>query len=163
MDRSNLRHTKATNIAARRSRRTHVLRVGDRPNTGKGSEKCDTAPVREEQELEIMGIGVIDVDNRECITLGSVQTPDTKTIYNINRGLVDWYDGYLIKGWEQLQKVSDIVVADAFFSKSTFIMPICDTADSKSSAGSGTMRSCSTSLWYHDESRSSASETVRRY
>ena len=59
MDRSNLRHTKATNIAARRSRRTHVLRVGDRPNTGKGSEKCDTDPVREEQELEIMGIGVI--------------------------------------------------------------------------------------------------------
>lgn len=29
--------------------------------------------------LEIMGIGVLDVDNRECMTLGSVQSPDTKT------------------------------------------------------------------------------------
>ena len=28
--------------------------------------------------LEIMGIGVIDIDNLECITLGSIQTPDGK-------------------------------------------------------------------------------------
>ena len=77
--------------------------------------------------LEIMGIGVIDVDNRECMTLGSVQTPDTKTLDNMDRSLVDWYDGYLVKGREQLQRVSDIVVADAFFSKSTFITPMCDS------------------------------------
>ena len=77
--------------------------------------------------LEIMGIGVIDVDNHECMTLGSVQTPDTKTLDNMDRSLVDWYAGYLIKGREQLQRVSDIVVADAFFSKSTFITPMCDS------------------------------------
>ena len=76
--------------------------------------------------LEIMGIGVIDVDNRECMTLGSVQTPDTKTLDNIDKSLVDWYAGYLIKSREQLQRVSDMVVADAFFSKSTFITPMCD-------------------------------------
>ena len=29
--------------------------------------------------LEIMGIGVIDIDNHECMTLGSIQTPDCKT------------------------------------------------------------------------------------
>lgn len=28
--------------------------------------------------LEIMGIGVIDIDNHECMTLGSIQTPDCK-------------------------------------------------------------------------------------
>ena len=33
--------------------------------------------------LEIMGIGVIDVDNRECMTLGSGQSPDTKTLDNM--------------------------------------------------------------------------------
>ena len=46
--------------------------------------------------LEIMGIGVIDVDNRECMTLGSVQSPDTKTLDNMDRSLVDWYAGYLV-------------------------------------------------------------------
>lgn len=76
--------------------------------------------------LEIMGIGVIDIDNRECMTLGSVQTPDTKTLDNIDKSLVDWYAGYLIKRREQLQRVSNIVVADAFFSKKTFVSPMCD-------------------------------------
>lgn len=77
--------------------------------------------------LEIMGIGVIDVDNRECMTLGSVQTPDTKTLDNVDKSLVDWYAGYLIKRREHLQRVSNIVVTDAFFSKSTFITPVCDS------------------------------------
>ena len=39
-----------------------------------------------------MGIGVIDVDNRECMTLGSVQSPDTKTLDNIDKSLV-WLTG----------------------------------------------------------------------
>ena len=76
--------------------------------------------------LEIMGIGVIDVDKRECMTLGSVQTPDTGTLDNMDRSLVDWYAGYLISRREQLQRVSDIVVTDAYFSKSTFVTPMCD-------------------------------------
>ena len=27
-----------------------------------------------------MVIGVIDIDNHECMTLGSIQTPDSKTL-----------------------------------------------------------------------------------
>ena len=81
---------------------------------------------RIQRGLEIMGIGVIDVDNRECMTLGSVQTPDTGPLDNMDRILVDWYAGYLIIRGEQLRRVSDIVVADAFFSKSTFITPMCN-------------------------------------
>ena len=73
-----------------------------------------------------MGIGVIDVDNHECMTLGSVQSPDTKTLNNIDKTLVDWYAGYLINRKEQIQRISNIVVADAFFSKSTFVTPMCD-------------------------------------
>ena len=46
--------------------------------------------------LEIMGIGVIDIDNHECMTLGSIQTPDCKTLDNMGKNLVDWYSGYLI-------------------------------------------------------------------
>ena len=75
--------------------------------------------------LEIMGIGVIDVDSHECMTLGSVQTPDSKTLDNVDKSLVDWYAGYLIKRREHLQRISNIVVADAFFSKGTFVTPMC--------------------------------------
>ena len=38
---------------------------------------------------------------------------------------VDWYSGYLISRKDQLQKISNLVVADAFFSKETFITPMC--------------------------------------
>ena len=73
-----------------------------------------------------MGIGVIDVDNRECMTLGSVQSPDTKTLDNMDKSLVDWYAGYLVSRREQINRISNIVVTDAFFSKSTFITPMCN-------------------------------------
>jgi hypothetical protein len=75
--------------------------------------------------LEIMGVGVIDVDNHECMTLGSVQTPDSKTLENMDKNLVDWYGGYLISEKDRLQRISNRVVADAFFSKETFITPMC--------------------------------------
>ena len=39
--------------------------------------------------LEITGIGGIDVDNHECMTLGSVQTPDNTTLESLEKNLVD--------------------------------------------------------------------------
>ena len=44
--------------------------------------------------LEIMVVGVIDIDNHECMTLGSIQTPDCKTLDNMDKNLVDWYSSY---------------------------------------------------------------------
>ncbi|RGM53581.1 hypothetical protein, partial [Parabacteroides distasonis] len=76
--------------------------------------------------LEIMGIGVIDIDNRECMTLGSIQTPDCKTLDNMGKNPVDWYSGYLISKKDKIQSLSKTVVADAFFSKETFITPMCE-------------------------------------
>ena len=58
------------------------------------------------------------------MTLGSIQTPDSKTLDRVDKNLVDWYSGYLISRKEQLQKISNLVVADAFFSKETFITPM---------------------------------------
>ena len=43
-----------------------------------------------------MRIGVIDIDNHECMTLGSIQTPDCKTLDNMGKNLFDWYSSYLI-------------------------------------------------------------------
>ena len=61
------------------------------------------------------------------MTLGSVQSPDTKTLDNMDKSLVDWYAGYLVSRREQIHRISNIVVADAFFSKSTFITPMCNS------------------------------------
>ena len=63
--------------------------------------------------LEIMGIGVIDIDNHECMTLGSIQTPDCKTLDNMDKNLVDWYSSYLISRKDKIQSISRTVVADA--------------------------------------------------
>ena len=73
-----------------------------------------------------MGIGVIDIDNHECMTLGSIQTPDCKTLDNMGKNLVDWYSNYLISRKDKIQSISRTVVADAFFSKETFITPMCE-------------------------------------
>lgn len=64
-----------------------------------------------------MGIGVIDIDNHECMTLGSIQTPDCKTLDNMDKNLVDWYSSYLISRKDKLQSISGTVVADAFFPR----------------------------------------------
>ena len=39
--------------------------------------------------------GVIDSDNHECMTFGSIQTPDCKTLDNMGKSLVDWYRAIL--------------------------------------------------------------------
>lgn len=66
---------------------------------------------------EIMGMGVINADNHKCMTLGFIQTLDCKVLENMDKNLVDWYSNYLISRKDRLQKISNIVVADAFFSK----------------------------------------------
>ena len=105
--------------------------------------------------LEIMGIGVIDVDNRECMTLGSVQSPDTKTLDNIDKSLVDWYAGYLVSRREQIHRISNIVVADAFFSKSTCTEHEVDKGKlyGLKAWSKALKRMVSLAVWYPDEDR----------
>ena len=71
------------------------------------------------RRLEITDIGVIDVDNHECMTLGSVQTPDNATLESHRKNLVDWYNSYLISIQEHLKRIPGTVVCDTFFSKAT--------------------------------------------
>ena len=73
---------------------------------------------------EIFGVGVIDVDNHDCMTLGAIQTPDTKSLEGMDHNLVEWYCQNLIILKERLQKISRLIVADAFFSKETFVSPL---------------------------------------
>ena len=45
----------------------------------------------------------------------------------MDKNLVDWYSSYLISRKDKLQSISKTVVADAFFSKETFITPMCES------------------------------------
>ena len=38
--------------------------------------------------LELLGIGLVDADNKDCVALEAVQTPDTVTLDNLNKNLV---------------------------------------------------------------------------
>lgn len=42
----------------------------------------------------------------------------------MDKNLVDWYNSYLISRKDRLQEISNIVVADTFFSPKIFITPI---------------------------------------
>lgn len=76
--------------------------------------------------LELVGIGLIDVDNHECMTLGALQTPNTKTLEEMDYNLVDWYRQLLIAMKDKQLPISKNLVADAFFSKNTFIIPLLE-------------------------------------
>ena len=70
--------------------------------------------------LEILGIGLIDIDNKDCISLQAVQTPDNQTLESNDVNLIDWYLQVLKSMKNKLQSVSRYVVADAYFSKTNF-------------------------------------------
>ena len=71
--------------------------------------------------LEISGIGVVDVDLHTCLHLEAVQTPSTKTLEQVEWTLIDWYLHVLRTRKKILQRLTRYVVADAYFSKSTFV------------------------------------------
>lgn len=71
------------------------------------------------------------------MTLSAIQPPDTKSLEEMDYNLVDWYCQNLIILKENLQKISRLIVADAFFSKETFVNPL------HKEAGSETMPYCS--------------------
>lgn len=76
--------------------------------------------------LELLGIGLIDVDNHDCMMLGALQTPNAKTLDEMDYNLVDWYRQLLIAMKDKLQPISKLLVADAFFAKNTFVLPLLE-------------------------------------
>ncbi|NLI37520.1 MAG: transposase [Bacteroidales bacterium] len=70
--------------------------------------------------LEIMGIGLIDIDKHNCIILKVEQSFDNITLNGFCFTLNDWYLKVIERYKEPLHTVSDYIVADAFFSKNLF-------------------------------------------
>ena len=72
--------------------------------------------------IEISGIAAIDMDNHTAFHLEAVQTPN-----DLESGcLVSYYAEVLIQRKESLQCLSKYVVADAYFSKYTFVSKLVD-------------------------------------
>ena len=94
------------------------------PYIGKFWSGCASAMKR---GLEILGIGLIDVDMHDCMMLRAEQTPDSGTLKNKgdDYNLVDWYLDVLRKYLDRLLAITPYVVADAWFSKATFVDELC--------------------------------------
>jgi hypothetical protein len=85
-----------------------------------GSDQCT------KKGLEIAQIALIDIDLHQSFHLEAVQTVPVKTLKQADLSLVDWYAHSIITRKQELLPLSKIVVADAFFSKITFIEPLMD-------------------------------------
>ena len=70
--------------------------------------------------LEIMGIGLLDVANNKCMMLRAHQTLGNSALKMRNKTLVEYYISVMKRYSKKLLSITDIVVADAFFSTSTF-------------------------------------------
>ena len=71
--------------------------------------------------LEIMGLELVDVMSNTCMMLRAHQTPGMSELKQRNMSLVQHYIGVIRRYSWELLKVTDIVVADAYFSTSTFV------------------------------------------
>jgi hypothetical protein len=86
-----------------------------------GSDQCT------KKGLEISQIAVIDIDLNQSFHLEAVQTIPVKTLKMATISLSDWYAHSICSRKDELQKISNLAVADAFFSKKTFIQPLIDS------------------------------------
>ena len=73
--------------------------------------------------LEIMGIGLIDIDAKDCMMLRAHQSLSNKELSLRNKTMVDFYISVIKRYRKELLKLSTLIVADAYFSTSTFVNP----------------------------------------
>ena len=71
--------------------------------------------------LEIMGIGLIDIDANDCIMLRAHQSLTGKELGLRDKSITDFYISVIKRYRRELLKLSTLIVADAYFSTSTFV------------------------------------------
>ena len=77
---------------------------------------------RVKRGLEIMAIGAVSLSRHTCVMLGAVQSPDFRTLGSEkDMSMLDWYISLVRSKAVKLLSLTDILVADAFFSKYEFI------------------------------------------
>ncbi len=69
-----------------------------------------------------MAIGAISLSRHTCVMLGAIQSPDFRTLESEqNMSMLDWYIFLVRSKASELLSLTDILVADAFFSKYEFV------------------------------------------
>lgn len=77
---------------------------------------------RVKRGLEIMVIGAISLSKHNCVMLGAIQSPNFKTLESEkDMSMLDWYISLVRSKADELLSLTDIMVADAFFSKYEFV------------------------------------------
>lgn len=95
-----------------------IKKAGNKtPHVGRFWSGCASAV---QHGLEILGIGVLDVDTRDCMMLRAEQTHGRKELDLRKFTLNDWYLEMLKRHKYKLLSISKYLVADAWFSKYEF-------------------------------------------
>lgn len=76
--------------------------------------------------LELMGIAAIEIDAHRVLHLEAVQSPPTQTLSQVSMNLLSWYLFIINQKRESLKNISNTIVADAFFSKYSFVKGVTD-------------------------------------
>lgn len=76
--------------------------------------------------FEILGLGIIDIDKKDCLMLKAEQTPNAENLQMMKHTLIDWYLHVLESMKDRLLTISKYVVADAYFAKATFAQGLVD-------------------------------------
>lgn len=98
---------------------SYISKAGKKtPHVGRFWSGCASAV---KHGLEILGIGLIDVDLKDCMMLRAVQTLNQKELKSRELNLTGWYLKVLGRYARRLRKLTDIVVADAGFSGRPFV------------------------------------------
>lgn len=100
---------------------SYISKAGKKtPYIGKFWSGCASSMKR---GLEILGIGIVDVDAHDCMMLRAEQTPNKERMQELGEdyNLVDWYLDAVRKHCEKLLSITKYVVADAWFSKARFV------------------------------------------
>ena len=103
--------------AIRTSMKESGAKLAKTPHIGRFWSGCAGAV---KHGLEIMGIGLLDVANNKCMMLRAHQTIGNSALKMRNKNLVEYYISVMKRYSKKLLSINDIVVADAFFSTSTF-------------------------------------------
>lgn len=76
--------------------------------------------------LEIMGIGIVNVDQKDCIAFTADLTPNKKELEEQALTIDKHYLKVVASHKDRLLSISKILVADAYFSKSPFCKGVTD-------------------------------------
>ena len=71
--------------------------------------------------LEILGIGLIDIDKKDYLSVKAVQTPSPKSLAECGLTMVKWYLTCVLNLRDKLIPYSRYVVADAYFAVYDFV------------------------------------------